>query len=284
MADKTCRECGKVTLYLSWSGLRTHETCKQRGYLATQKKRANLSDQRNFFPGTVTDRVVRDWLMDDPYNNKGLMPEMVESIVNRETMSIKESGGKMVWRDSKDRDDVIQQCVEAVTKIEPDLERYVLPFEYQADFGFKVPVMMPHVDGTMEKVILLGYMDVLTRNPDNGRYSVYDVKHTKDNYYWKKTVGQLTFYDLSVQLLFGEPTENVGLLQPLCKQTMLPYPATQDERMQIMSRLVRFANDKWRGIHPVRADNKECGFCDYKHACPKFAPVFVDGKKKVSLL
>lgn len=51
-----------MVMRISWSQLRTHEECKQRGFLQRTGHKSVLDNQRVFFPGTVTDRVVRDWL------------------------------------------------------------------------------------------------------------------------------------------------------------------------------------------------------------------------------
>lgn len=279
----TCKECGRMNLRISWSSLRTWETCRQRHFLYTKGKRATLADQRVFFPGTVTDRVVRDWLLNDPDKNPGLMPQMVADIMKREADLIHAGGGKMAWRDAGDRDQVLKDCIEAVTKIEPALNKYVLPYEYDVDFRFKAPVLAPHPGGGMETVILNGAMDIIVRD-DQSRYYVWDVKHTRDDYYWKKTKGQLSFYDLCVQIMFGTETRITGLLQPLCKEQIKPFPLTLDDRSQLMQRVLNMANNIWLEDFTPRTDFTECMYCNVKHACSKFQPV-QDGKnKRMSLL
>lgn len=277
-----CKECGKVTLNISWSALRTHEECKQKGYLQRQGKRATLENTRNFFPGNVTDRVVRAWLQDDPMSNQGAMPGMVDEIMDREREKILEEGGIMNWKNRGDRDVVRADCIEAVTRIEPSLMKFVVPFEYQPDFKFKAPVIVPHPDGGMEGINLIGYMDIIVRD-DKGRWWVWDVKHTRDDGYWRKTVGQLSFYDLAVELMFGAPTIRTGLLQPLCKKAEFPYEVTSDKRSQLMQRIVGMANDLWRDDKTPRIDNTLCTYCPVRHACSKFQPVVqADGKRRIS--
>lgn len=271
-----------MTLRISWSGLRTHEECKQKGFLTRTGKKATLEDTRNFFPGNVTDRVVRDWLNGDPEHNQGMMPEMVAAVIDREREKILSDGGVMKWKDREDRSRVEKDCIEAVTKIEPALLKYVVPFEYQPDFKFQAPVTLPHPDGGMESVLLIGFMDIIVRD-DKGRWWVWDVKHTRDDGYWRKTVGQLGFYDLAVELMFGQPTIRTGLLQPLCKKPVLPYAPSQDSRSQLMQRVVGMANDIWRDDKTPRVDNTLCTWCPVRHACSKFAPVVQeDGKRRIS--
>lgn len=277
-----------MTLRISWSGLRTHEECKQKGYLTRTGKKAPLDNTRIFFAGNVTDRVVREWLNNDPEHNIGMMPEMVEPMVDSHREKIlagdPEKGvepGVMRWKNRGDREDVIRDCIEAVTKIEPSLLKYVVPFEYQPDFKFEAPVEIPHPNGGTETILLIGYMDILVRD-DKERWWVWDVKHTRDDSYWRKTIGQLGFYDLAVELLFGQPTIRTGLLQPLCKKRELPYAVNPESRVQLMQRIIGMATDIWRDEKTPRVDNTLCNYCPVKHACSKFAPVVrSDGKRRI---
>lgn len=280
-----CKGCGAVTLRISWSGLRTHEECKQKGHLMRTGKRAKLDNSRMFFPGNVTDRTVRDWLAQDPYSNPGAMPSMVEHIVEREYDALKERGEVMLWKSKTDKAAVIAECKTAVERIEPALEKLVLPFDYDVDFKFQAPLTLPHPDGGMETVLLIGFMDIIVRRtmPDGShRWMIWDVKHTKDDYYWKKTQGQLGFYDLSNWVMTSENTQAVGLLQPLCKERVKPVSLDRDTRSVLMQRVTNMARDLWNGDNAPRVDNKLCGFCSVKHACTKFKPVEVDGKRRIS--
>lgn len=284
-----CRECGSVTLRLSWSQLRNHEECKQKGYLSRSRKRATLANTRNFFPGTVTDRVVRDWLLRED-KEPGQMVGMVEEIMDREKRFIiegdpatgKEPEGTLIWRDSQDQKRVLEECKDAAEKIEPSLLKYVVPFEYQVDLRFKAPMDIPHPSGGTETVLLIGAMDILVRDR-RGQYWVFDVKHTRDDYYYRKTIGQLTYYDLAVELMYGQPSAGTALFQPLCKKPEYPHKATPQARSELSQRLVLFARDIWNEDHTPKTDRSGCGFCDYKHACEAFKPVIdPKGNKRVS--
>lgn len=268
------------TLYISWSTIRTYEQCKQRGMLTRAHKRADLADQRIYFPGTVTDRVVRDWLMGDPYKNPGMMPDMVESFIDREKSTIEEAGGKMRWKDKGDRDKVLADCVEAVTKLEPVLNQKVLPFEYDADFHFKLPLLVPAPYGE-EIVVLNGVMDIIVRDGDN--WDIWDVKQTRDGQYWRKTVGQITFYVLCREMLFEGQSRDSGLLQPLCPEEIKSYIPDENLKAQMMSRIATMAWDVLIEDFEPRADSKMCSFCDVKHACSKWQPrTNAKGKKVLS--
>lgn len=257
--------------------------CRQKGMLQRAGKTASLTNQRVFFPGTVTDRVVRDWLSAEPEKNPNMMPHMVEEIMKREEGLIKEGGGKLIWKDRDDMRSVLQDCVEAVTKIEPALNKYVLPFNYDVDFGFKAPMKVPHPSGVPQTIILNGYMDIIVKDAD-GRVAVWDVKHTKDNSYWKKTRGQLSFYDLASLLLFNEPTSMVGLLQPLCKEPVKRFQLDQDDRDMLVNHVLRMTQDVFKGDFTPTEDLNQCTFCSVRHACTRWAPVRDGSKQKFSLL
>lgn len=267
---------------LSWSGLRTHEECRQRGYLTRMGNRATLADTRGYFPGKVTDRVVRNWLLDDPMNNIGAMPDMVSSVMESERAEIAAGEqGVLRWKQVGDKAIIEAECIDAVTKIEPLLLREVVPFDYDADFHFEAPVEMRLRGGQRALILLNGYMDIIVRD-DKGQFRVWDVKHTRDNDYWRKTVGQLGFYDLAVELKFGQPTVMTGLLQPLCEERVKPYYPSADSRSQLLQRIQAMAYDVKNEVKTPRPDASMCGYCDVKHACSKFEPVMDSrGRKKV---
>ncbi len=273
-----------MVLRISWSGLRTHEECKQRGYLTRTGKKATLENQRNFLPGNVTDRVVRYWLEDNPTENIGKMPLMVAETLEKQYQQTRDEGGIIKFRDREDKANIIKDCTEAVTKIEPLLLKFVVPFEYQADFKFEAPMGVRHPNGGIENVLLIGYMDILVHDPERDMWFVFDVKHTRDNSYWRKTIAQLGFYDLAVELIFGKPTSLNALMQPLCTQKMPPYKPSPESRAQLQQRISGMARDIWLNDHSPRTDTKECGWCPVKHACPKFTPVVqADGSRRITL-
>jgi hypothetical protein len=250
--------------------------CKQKGYLKRQGLGKKTLNQSTFFAGTVTDRVVRDWLADDPYSSPGIMPDMVEQIMIREEKIIEEDyekgkSSRLKWKDADHKNKILKDCREAVTKIEPSLNKLVLPYEYDVDFSFNAPLTLPHPAGHSETVILRGFMDIIVRRGTD-QWAVYDVKHTKDDYYWKKTRGQLSFYDLAVDLMFGAPTFEVGLLQPLCKEPERMFVLEEEDRSILYSHVAGMCNDIWNENFEPDAPISACAFCEVKYACPKFTP------------
>jgi hypothetical protein len=277
-----CDECGRLLLRVSWSGVRTHMECKQRGALMRQGKRLQISDSRNFFPGNIVDRVVRDWLSGDPYANAGRMQLMVEPTIDRELERIKARGGSMKWKSEEDREIVLRDCIEAVTNLEPLLEQEVLPYEYDVDFRFQAPLAMPDLDGGIAYITLTGAMDIIVRT-DDGKYRVWDVKMTRDDQYWRKTVGQLAFYDLACFALFEQETDKVGLLQPMCRQPVFEYALDDSRRSVILQQVIEMCQDIWMGDDEPTGSGYACTVCDVKHACTKFAPI-PGSARRVSLI
>lgn len=261
-----------MLIRISWTGLQTHELCKQKGYLSRTGKKATLTDQRVFFPGTITDLVVRNWLRDDPRRNLGAMPSMVRTVMAEEEARVAESGGQVRWKNLDDRAQVEADCIEGVTKIEPALMKFVVPFEYEVDKRFEATLKVPNLSGELESITLVGAMDILVSDR-HGRWWVWDVKQTRNDDYWRKTKGQLVFYDLAVQLLFGQPTVRTGLLQPLCKKPVLPFEITDGERAEIRQRVIGMAQDMWSSNYPTAETTAPCGFCNVRHACPRFKPI-----------
>jgi len=258
------------------------EECRQKVKLLRSGKRAHGADSRIFFPGTVVDRVVRDWLLESP-GDLGRMPTMVEAIMEREEELLISNENRVVkWKDSKDKAQVLADCAEAVTRIEPALMKYVVPYEYMVDYRFRTKLTVP-VHGIPTELLLIGAMDILVRNPAADWWMVLDVKMTKDDGYWKKTQGQLSFYDLQVELEQGKPTIACALLQPMCKEQVKVVAMTEERRTELLSHIVTFATAMHDDNLPVTEKIKQCLYCDFKHACPKFAPVInAQGKKTLA--
>lgn len=269
---------------ISWSGLKTWEECRQKSKLMRSGSKGKALDVRNFFPGRVTDRVVRYWLEGDPRNEPGRMPSMVADVLERELGEASDSGETVSWRNRTDRADVQKKCIEAVTKIEPALVKYVLPYEWQVDFGFKTPVLMRAPWG-LDRVILNGFMDIIVRNPEDDSWRIYDVKHTADKNYWRGSFGQLVFYGYENQLRTGKIPIEVGFFQPLVAESVKRFSIDDSHVNALAGRIQSMAWSVWNEYDEPRSDNKVCSFCEVKHACVKFKPVQApNGRKTISLL
>lgn len=278
-----CQTCNMESVWLSWSRLRTHEECKQQAYLKRTGKKATIDNHRNFLPGNVSDRVVRDWLLGDPWNSLGTMKDMVPEYLDRAVASSKEQGGVILWKGNSDRSDIIRDCIEAVTTVEQDLIEKVLPYEYAPDYAFKSTLEVP-VRGRDEpiQIVLNGYMDILVKKSETS-YSIHDLKHTKNESYWKKTIGQLAFYDTALRLAEGCYSDFASLLQPLCKVKERTFDITNDDRIKMWQSIQNYAQDYAdMNVEPT-SDTNACSMCNVKHACVRFKAAMKNGKRVVSL-
>lgn len=280
-----CPECGRVTVRVSWTSLRRHEECRQSAKLVREGKRQKSRDVRNFFPGRVTDRVVRDWLREtDEFREKNSMVDLVEPIVQRELNELPGEELTVSWKSETDKDEVITACKEAVGLIEPALRKYVLPYEWTVDFGFRTPVLMRNPWDQFDTVLLNGFMDILVRDPATDTWRIYDVKHTADASYWRNSFGQLVFYAYENYVRTGKIPVEVGFFQPLVGERVKRFAITEQHVNALATRVQAMAYEVWAGEDQPRTDAKFCQYCDVKHACVKFKPVVAsNGRFQVSL-
>lgn len=278
------------TLRLSWSRLRLHEECPAKGRLISEGHKSPITDIRNFFPGTVADRCMRQWLASDE-PQRGWMAAQVDSIMDAEEEKARQSGdGVVKWKHSTDREEVRALCKQAVYQLEQDLWTQLhlwQPPAYDWDPAprFEVPITIPHPAGHKEKIYLVGEIDLLVRRPfdERNHYDMYqfhgkerpetvievwDLKTTRDNQYWRKTLGQLVFYEIAVWGMTRQWPVVSGLLQPLCDETTPMWQFSMDHRTQMLQRIVATASDIWTGRLDPKPEKHLCGHCEVRHSCP----------------
>ncbi len=267
-------------LSLSWSGLRTFEECHNRSRLIRAGKRSKSENIRGYFHGTVVDRVAREWL-DDPDLPAGAMAKMVPEILEREERAAKEKGdGVGRWKHADAEEEVTEFCVELVTRLEPLLHQYVTPYDFEPARRFKTPITIPGLYGSPVVIYLVGETDYLVK-PD--KFEVFDLKGTADESYWRKTMGQMVFYDLDVEAEFGEPCSRVGLIQPMCKEQVKLWTITDQQRREMVQRITAFAHGVWKQDATYAEDREACKFCPTKHACDRFKPNFINPERRLSI-
>jgi hypothetical protein len=274
-------------LKLSWSRIRLHTECPAKGHLTSQGRRSPVSDHRVFFPGTVTDRCMRQWLQLE-VQERGWMAAQVDRIMDAEEEASQANGDGVVrWKTTTDRAEVRELCKAAVVQLEADLwtrlHLWEPPFhDWDPAPRFEVPISIPHPDGHKVEILLHGEIDLLVRRPlhpgeaqaggtdENGMVvEVWDLKTTKDNQYWRKTLGQLVFYEIAVWgMTKGKWPARSGLLQPLCDETMPSWQFTADHRLEMFNRIVAVAGDILRGRLDPTPSTSKCQYCDVRHACP----------------
>lgn len=266
-------------LSISWSRLKAWEECSEQGYLLGRGFRSPLVDLRVFFKGTVVDRAMRKWLdMERP--EPGWMASKVHEIFDAEEEEARASGDGVVgWKSTSDRNEIRAWCLECVTRLEPLLFRVAIPYNYQPAVRFKLPMTIPYLDGTPQRIWLNGEMDLLCEEPapDGGlnyagpkRIHVWDLKATTDPSYYRKALGQLVFYDIAAFIMFKTWPVKSGIIQPMVPEQLLPFTLTMDHRREILARITKVAEQQWKNDHRPKASNAGCDWCPVKHACPKW--------------
>lgn len=237
-----------------------------------RRHKSPVQDIRSFFlfHGNVVDLAMRRWLaQDNP--EPGWMLAQVDALFEESEVIARESGDGIVrWKSLDDRAETREFCRELVKRLEPILLRYAIPFTWQPAMRFSVPFHIEAESGRLQEIILIGEMDLLVRDCEN-RIAVWDLKATRDNNYYKKVLGQLTFYAIVCKLLYGEFPAMTGLIQPMCDQQVLPVTIDNDALAQMASRMTKAVRDIWAGRVAPKADNTGCAYCPVRHACPKFS-------------
>jgi hypothetical protein len=252
-------------LRLSWSKIRSHDECPAI-YDLRRASKSSIKNIRSYVHGTVVDVAMRRWLsMPDPPH--GWMPAHIDAIFTECTEHSDE--GYVGWKGVNDRNDTREFCRELVNRLEPILVKYCLPFDWEPAKRFSVPVTIPYLDGSPREVILNGELDLRVRDARR-RVGIWDLKGTRDNYYYKKVLGQITFYALVEKLMTGEFPYVTGLFQPMCDVQVLPLVVDADAVRQMAGRIERTAHDIWAGKLQPKPDDKGCFGCDVKFCCPAY--------------
>jgi hypothetical protein len=227
----------------------------------------------------VVDLAMRRWLNQDQ-PEPGWMLAHVDALLDEAEEQAKATGdGVVKWKHPKDQAEVREFCRELVTRLEVILAERCLPFDWQEAVRFSVPVTIPDLASQPREILLVGEIDLLVRPAGVG---IWDLKGTKDDSYWRKVVGQLLFYEIAWVAKTGEWPEVSGLIQPMCKQPVLEFHFSDDERRQMMSRIVAAARDIWSGNMPPKESPEGCNYCPVQHACPKYK--VAGGHGRTSLL
>jgi hypothetical protein len=228
------------------------------------------------------------------------MMEHVDDIFNElEDKISKEEKGVLRWRHKDDRQQVRVFCHEAAMRLEPILNQLVIPFKYQAALRFKTKLLINGLDGEPTPILLNGEMDVLTRydpplpeitadldplvmNTWHPEYRPWDLKVTKDDQYWRKTVAQLVFYDIACICMFGEPTAEAGLIQPMVEGVpFIPFQVSDEDRTFMFNRIEDVAHNIMRGDYRPKVGTEGCYYCECRNSCVRYAPV--PGTKTIAL-
>lgn len=277
-----------ANLRISWSRLRTHDECPAKGELQRRHK-TTVQDHRPFFHGNVPDLAMRTWLgMDrgDGQPPAGWMAAHIEEIFAECERSVKEDeGGIIRWKGGRDKGETLEFCRELVTRLEPILAKYCLPYDWRPAWRFEVPFTVKYPGGGTRRIALVGETDLLVFGP-GGKIAVWDLKATKNNEYYRKVAGQLAFYNLAIRCApaalhpkLGRWPARSGLIQPMCTERVKPLPVLQEAVRDIARRIETVAWAIWEGKLPPKAEDVFCSNCEVRHACPKFRPAAGSGSR-----
>jgi PD-(D/E)XK nuclease superfamily protein len=265
---------GPRRLRISWTSLQTHETCKQRAHLQQGKRATPAQNIRPFFHGIVADKCMRTWLeSDNPVS--GEMVAMVEDVIEMSIQRAKDrESGVVQWKSRTDRAEMADWVRVLLTRLEPILQKHVLPHSYQPEYKFRVPIRIPDLDGNRSVIDLVGGMDIRVREMDPEPIWVgYDLKATADPGYLRKVLGQSIFYSVANFAEWGEPFKKFAFIQPMVENNPLPFVKISHEDLQsMMSRIVSMAHDMWRNDTTPRPLDDNCAWCPVKSACARFKP------------
>lgn len=268
---------GPKRLKISWSGLQAHELCKHKAQLYRDKKKSPATNLRPFFHGIVADRIMRRWLEADeqrPGQMLAWVSEMVQVCLDR---AKEEGDGLVKWKGVADRSLMTEWVERLVVRLEPFLLQSVVPFDYEPEYRFRVPIRIPDLFGELAEIDLVGGMDIIVREclgpPEV--WAAYDLKATENPDYLRKTLGQGVFYSLAHFAKVGIPFRTFAFVQPMVESNPVAYVDVTDADLRsMMSRIVKMAHDVWRGDTEPKASADGCAYCPVKHACLKFKPGF----------
>lgn len=274
-------------LTLSWSRLKSWESCKQQVLRRKQGKSSYSPMQgRVFLPGTIADRCMRAYLeLENP--QPGGICDPLEEIFERFAFTDDQYVIKWKGNPLDDQKKVKENVRIVLENLEPQLWDFVIPNGYQVEYRFRTTVGIPYLDGKLVPVDLIGGIDILTAklgvDGQPEEYSVYDLKATFDDSYVRGSIlAQLIFYSIVVKTEFGKYPVNTAFLTPACKQKYVPLVVSPDDVRTMMSRIISYCNGVWKDQwDPKSVPDNECTWCEVHHACDLFR---IEPGKKASFL
>lgn len=263
---------GVEPIKISWSQLRLFDECPAKSELMRSHRPA-IQDMRNFFHGNVVDLAMRTWLT-QPKPEPGWMAAHIEEMFEKSLGSAKEEGGVIRWKTPSDRAEVMEFCRELVIRLEVILTKFCLPFDWHPAYRFKVPLVIPYIDGEHSaQITLTGEIDLLVFAPD-GRIAIWDLKGTANEDYYRKVMAQLVFYAIAVKASkaekLGRWPVKTGLIQPMCEQRIRAFDIEPDAIREMAGRIERVAHARWHGPLVPKVSDAGCDRCEVRHACSKF--------------
>lgn len=229
---------------------------------------------RPMLAGNIADRAMRQWL--DARNfNPGGMHDLVPDIFNAFTSPGAERPIKWDGDPVADQTAIINKVHKAIDVLEPILFEKVIPFQFIPEFRFETFLKVPYLDGSPRQVGLFTAMDICVNRgtEDAPDFAIYDLKITESAEYIRKTLAQLTFYDIGMFAEFGHFANEHAYIAPLLPEPMIYNYVTDDERMATLRSITDYCEALWTDdlYTYIEEDGWECYNCAVKSACPKYA-------------
>lgn len=259
---------------LSWSRLKNFETCRTRTRLLQKGMGASIVNGRPMLAGNIADRAMRQWL-DNRVFNPGGMHDLVPDIFNAFTSAGAERPMKWLGNPVDDQTNIINKVHTAIDVLEPILLEKVTPFQFIPEFRFETGLKVPYLDGTSRTIQIFTAMDICVNrgtenNPD---FAIYDLKITESDDYIRKTLAQLTFYDIGMFAHFGYYANEHAYIAPLLKDPMIYNYVTDEDRLATLRSIMSYCDAIWKDdlYTMIEEDGWECYNCSVRQACPKYA-------------
>lgn len=269
-------------LTVSWSRLKTFDHCRAKAKLQSQGIKSPSTNLRVFFRGTVTDRILRDWIQ-DPDRDTWKMSDRVDEFIQLCEQENKDRGSGIVrWKSGTDKAESSVWCQQLLDNSEPLLRDLVIPYfpDVYADKHLKADIIIPGLDGQSRKIRLIGILDILIDSLD--MLAIHDLKATENENYYKQTIMQLVFYWIMVKENYGRIPNKTSLIQPMCKEKIKSITVTDEHVLNLMNKIVNYAHAVWKDeMFPKESDAGCLTWCEVSHACSKFKK---DSDGKVSWL
>lgn len=109
--------------------------------------------------------------------------------------------------------------------------------KYEVLVGIEIPILLP-TDPTKPNVVLMGYLDLVTKNTVTGKYKISDFKTSKKGWsQWDKKdetkTAQLVLYKLYFSQQYDVPLEDIEVEYMILKRKIDPNSLYPQKRIQL---------------------------------------------------
>lgn len=186
--------------------------------------------------GTSMHEVIQDWLEKYVYTGKDNIAKSVDLTeplkskfitLFQENTKVDAKGNKVFLCDKKTLTDFYNQGCEILSYVQTNRQK-LFPSKNITLMGIEYPIEQEIRNG----VTFIGYIDILTKNEETGKYTIYDLKTSRSG--WTKDqkrdpvkLNQILLYKKFIAEKFDIPLEMIGTEFIILKRTISensPYP------------------------------------------------------------